>query len=178
MDAARSRLQDVFKQSTDKELDASLQKLTPILLDLANYEDEDLVQGSLQLLDKLYSSELNLFQRALQAQLLITEESKELHAEINCLLHSLKQYLNPKVSLHSKSASQSLTSDEEAMSPVIIKESPLKKLTDKCWLQGEVEGFEPHQQNQSIIYNFGESLEIRHNHKTDNIGRVHEHFIK
>ena len=115
-------------------------------------------RGSLQLLDKLYSSELHLFQRAFQAQLLITKESKELHAEINRLLHSLKQYLNPKVRLQLDSNGSS--SDQEAMTLDINVESPLKKLTNKCWLEGEVKGFEPHQQNQSIIYNFGESEEI------------------
>lgn len=121
--------------------------LASILLDLAMYGNDDLVQGSLQLLDKIFSSELHLFQRAVQAQLLIAEESVTLYQHIESQLHSLRQYLNPKRHLCSQLASQ-----------LPNKESPLKELIQKCWVEGEVIGFEPHQQNQKIIYNFGECL--------------------
>ena len=158
VETARTRIQDIFKQA-DEGLQNSVLKqddLAPILLDLAMYETDDLVQGSLQLLDKIFSPELHLFQRAVQAQLLITEKSERLYQDINEYLHLLRQYLNPKIRLYSQSTPQPPT--EPLITTVKSKdsESPLKKLTNKCWLEGEAIGFEPHQQNQKIIYNFGD----------------------
>ena len=139
-------MQDIFKWA-DEGLDDLMKQdiLAPILLDLAMYENDDLVQDSLQLLNKIFSSELHLFQRAIQAQLLTAEESEKLYRCIENRLHLLRQYLNPKRHLHSQSASQQPS-----------EESPLKELIGKCWIEGEAIGFEPHQQNQKIIYNFGE----------------------
>ena len=156
METARSRLRYIFEKA-DGDLQIKQDKLTPILLDLAAYENEDLVQGSFQLLDKIFSSELHIFQRAVQAQLLTTQESKTLYKYINDLLHSLRKYLNPKISLCSQVASQN---SEESMLLTMMKSEacPLRKLTEKCWLEGEAKGFEPHQQNQLIIYNFGKCM--------------------
>ena len=157
MAAARSRLHEIFKRA-DEDVGIKQSELDRILLDLAKYEDEDLIQGSFQLLNKLYSSDSNLFKRAVQAQLLITEESKDLHAEINRLLPSLRVYLNPKC-LQSQISTQH--SCQVATSPEIqLRERlPLKCLTDKCWLlEGKMEGFEPHHQNQKIIFNFGKMI--------------------
>ena len=129
-------------------------QLAPILFDLAMYENDDLVQGSFQLLDKIFSSELQLFQRAVQAQLLLTKESETLYQDIYDHLHLLRQYLNPKICLYSQS-----TPEHPTESMIVRRKDPelfLKELTEKCWLVGEVIGFEPHQQNQKIIYNFGE----------------------
>ena len=122
--------------------------LPPILLKLVEFENEDLVQGSLQLLNKLYSSDINLFQRAAQAQLLITEMSKDFYAKIEESLYSLRESLNPKLSLLLQGAQTDPPSDG-------MHSLELMDLTRSCWLPGEVEGYEPHQQNQSIIYNFG-----------------------
>lgn len=151
MAAARSRLHEIFK-SADEDVGIKQSELDRILLDLAMYEDEDLVQGSFQLLNKLYSSDTNLFKRAVQAQLLITDESKVLHAEINRLLPSLGKSLNPKC-VQSQISTRCANSCQVATSPEIQSRDrfPLKGLTDKCWL---LEGFEPHQQNQRIIFNF------------------------
>lgn len=164
---ARSRLKHIFKIA-DKDLDTTLNvgELVPILLDLAKYEDEDLVQGSIQLLNKLYSSELSLFRRAVQAQLLIEEKSRNLHEYINESQYSLRLYLNPKVVQHSQPSSKGLMPHQSTLNPEVevgmeLPISPLKELTDKCWLPGEAEGFEPHQQNQNIIYNFGELTLIK-----------------
>ena len=125
-----------------------LKILVPILLNLAKYDDEGLVQGSFQLLNKLYSCDMNLFQRAVQAQLLITEKSKSLYAMINDLLHSLRKSLNPKTSSLSENA-------QKVSATTSGGKFPLRVLTKSCWLEGEAEGYEPHQQNQRIIYNFG-----------------------
>ena len=129
-------------------------QLAPILFDLAMYKNDDLVQGSFQLLDKIFSSELQLFQRAVQAQLLLTVESGRLYQDIYDHLHSIRQYLNPKIYLYSQS-----TPEHPTESMTVRRKysgSPLKELTEKCWLADEAIGFEPHQQNQKIIYNFGE----------------------
>lgn len=158
---ARSRLKHIFKIA-DKKLDTTLNvgELIPILLDLAKYEDEDLVQSSIQLLNKLYSSELSLFRRAVQAQLLIEEKSRNLHKRINDSQYSLRLYLNPKVIQHFQPSSKGLMPHQSTLYPEVEVDIELpislKKLTDMCWLPGEAEGFEPHQQNQKIIYNFGE----------------------
>ena len=133
-------------------------ELVPILLDLAMYENDDLVQGSLQLLDKIFSSELHLFQGAVQAELLVTAQSEKLYENINDHLHLLRQYLNPKIRLYSQSTPQQPMESSIVLVKSEDSESPLKELTKKCWLEGEAIGFEPHQQNQKIIYNFGECL--------------------
>lgn len=120
-------------------------QLPKILLDLAQHEDEELIQSSLQLLDKFHTLETNLLSSATQAQLLITETSIALHNTIEQrLLSSLQDYLNWK----------NIMVDESHRSGV-SGHSPLLELTRYCWLGGEVEGYEPHQENQKIIYNFG-----------------------
>lgn len=118
-------------------------RLPKILLDLAQYEDDDLIQGSLQLLDKYYITETDLFVKANQTELLVTKQSIKFCNKIeSSILSSLRDYLNMKdCNLHHS---------------VFSGYSPLQELTQKCWLDGEVVGTEPHQQNQKIIYNFGE----------------------
>lgn len=110
---------------------------------MAQYEDDDLIQGSLQLLDKYYIAETDLFVKANQTELLVTKQSIKFCNKIeSSILSSLRDYLNMKdCNLHHS---------------VFSGYSPLQELTQKCWLDGEVVGTEPHQQNQKIIYNFGE----------------------
>lgn len=120
-------------------------RLPGILLNLAQYEDEELVQSALQMLDKFYTLENNLFSSAMQAELLITETSVTLYNIIEQrILSSLRDYLDWKNVV----VGGGHCSD-------VSERSPLQELTMYCWLQGEVEGCEPHQQNQKIIYNFG-----------------------
>ena len=147
-------------------------ELAPILLDLVMYENDDLVQGSLQLLDKIFSSELHLFQRAVQTQLLLTAESERLYQNINDCLHLLRQYLNPNICLYSQSSPQQPMESLLVMVKSKDSESPLKELTEKCWLEGEVIGFEPHQRNQKIIYSFGECLRERERERERERDRV------
>lgn len=47
-----------------------------LLLDLANYEEEEIVQNSLHLLNRLFSTEVTLFEKAIQTELLVTYKSK------------------------------------------------------------------------------------------------------
>ena len=159
VEAAHTTIHDIFKQADGILHDCMKQEeLVRILLDLAMYKKDDLVQGSLQLLDKIFSSELHLFRRAVQAQLLLTKESERLYTNISDDLHLLRQYLNPKILQYSESTPQQPTESLTKMVKSVDSESPLKKLTEKCWLADEAVGFEPHQQNQKIIYNFGEYL--------------------
>lgn len=151
VEVVHSRLAYIFKHSGGKELKEHLREhFAARILNLAEIsEDEALIEGSIQLLDKHFSSELNIFHRAGRSQLLITEESTELHREIINRRHLLKQYLNPKVNLHSQASQSSMSNHEKDSEPF------LKKLTRKCWLEEEVEGYEPCRENQRMIYKFG-----------------------
>lgn len=115
------------------------------MLDLAQYDDEELIQSSLRMLDKFYTLETTLLSSAAQAQLLITETSVILYNTIEQrLLSSLRDYLDWK----------NVVVEDNHLS-AMDGQSPLQELTGYCWLEGEVEGCEPHQENQKIIYNFG-----------------------
>ena len=119
--------------------DNSLQdnELPEILLDIANYEAKGLVQTSLLLLDRYYTSASSIFQKALRSQLLNTTESQTLYDRISeSLLPILPAYFTT-----------SYTDSPEM--------SPIEELMHQCWLKDEVEGFEPHQINQNIILSFG-----------------------
>jgi len=130
--AAKNRLEDILKMNHGG-LDRH--DFPEILLDLANYEDTDLIQNSLLLLDRYYSNETALFQKALKTQLLKTKKSKDLYDRIEKALPSLEKYFT-------------MEGDDEGLKLI-------EELTEKCWLTEEVEGFEPHSINQDIILSFG-----------------------
>lgn len=115
-------------------------QLPETLLDLANYEYDDLIQYSLLLLDRHYTSVSDIFQKASQVCLLETEESRKLYKEMQGMMYKITTYL--------KVASTAGVDEPEMLSPI-------KFLTENCWLEGEIEGFEPHQINQNIILSFG-----------------------
>ncbi|XP_064627454.1 inositol 1,4,5-trisphosphate receptor type 1-like isoform X9 [Lineus longissimus] len=58
------------------------EQITHILLDLSNYKYDKMVQQSLGLLTKFYSSKTNLFKTAVRAQVLITTDSCKTHREV------------------------------------------------------------------------------------------------
>lgn len=119
-------------------------ELIRILLDLVQYQDDEILQGSLQLLDKYFTTEAELFLKARQTELLITERSIELYNRVErSILSRLREFLDKKNVMDALQAS------------LFAGYSPLEELTGSCWIEGEVLGFEPHQQNQKIIYNFG-----------------------
>ena len=113
------------------------ENLPTILLDLANYEDDKLIHHSLLLLDSYYTSESSIFQKALRTSLLKTEESCALHERIKTFKFKFVKNL--------------MTASYENEASSVIRE-----LTKCCWLEDEVEGFEPHHINQNIILSFGE----------------------
>jgi hypothetical protein len=137
--AARERIKVLLSESN---LNLSNNNQLPkILLSLAQHDDEELIQSSLQLLDKSHTLEATLFASATQAMLLITRKSVALYNIIEeRLLSDLQDCLNWK---------NIMAGDGHPGN------GPLLELSRWCWLEGEVEGCEPHQENQKIIYNFG-----------------------
>ena len=134
--AAKQRLEYISKQSGDTDL-SNNEQLPHVLLDLACYKYDDLIQRSLLLLDRYYTANTDIFQRALQSQLLLTPQSVELYNTVESLFLKLTTYL--------RSGSADIGKGP----------SPIKMLTEYCWLKDEVEGFEPHQINRNIILSFG-----------------------
>ena len=64
-----------------------------LLLDLASYDDDQLIQESLHLLNRFYSAEITLFQKAIQTELLVTTNSEQVFEEIRTELPLLRRYL-------------------------------------------------------------------------------------
>ena len=136
---AKKRIKYISEQTGDTDLSNDGQ-LPNVLLDLACYKYSDLIQRALLLLDRYYTSKTDIFQRALQSQLLLTRQSSELYNTVEGLFLKLTHYLTSGSS-----------PDEDAST----EDSPIKVLTKYCWLEDEVDGFEPHQINRNIILSFG-----------------------
>lgn len=146
---ARDRLRYIFSKSEyffeESEYTSSSEAalMQNILLDLANYSSDTLVQGSLHLLNRFYSSEVTLFTKAIQTQLLVTDQSKQVFKEIEDLLPTLRRHLSIEIG------------NKERGEIIDI----LEKFTAMCVL--EEEESEPHAQNQKILYNYGMSCIVR-----------------
>lgn len=111
--------------------------IVDILLDLSNYEYDDMVRKSMHLLNRYYSAHNNLFRRAVQAQVLITDGSVQVYKELEEKLPVLRRLSSNKLG------------DTEANQLAKI----LNDFIHYCHLDGEEE--EPHAMNQSILYNNG-----------------------
>ena len=141
---ARDRLKAILFPSAyffedPKYLNSTDNKSFPdILIDLSKYQSDKLVLGSLHLLNRFYSAEVTLFEKAIQTQLLVTDESRRVFAEIGKLLPTLRHHL-------------SIDSGESQRVEII---HTLNTFTRICLLQDDEE--QPHQQNQNILYNYGE----------------------
>lgn len=133
---AKQRLKDIVNE-TGGEIDLSNNESLPdILIDLACYSYEPLIQRSLMLLDRYYTSKSDIFLKALPARLLVTPESIRLFDTIEeTLFLRLMRFLK---------------GSEEADTSVI------QELIKYCWLENEAEGYEPHRINQDIILSFGQ----------------------
>ena len=127
------------RRDDDDALNYHHDQLAGILLDLSNYKHNVLIQQSLLLLNRFYTTKTDIFKMAFRAQLLVTKESCELYNKMNSMFMKLEVFL------------KSRSSDETS-------QSPIKWLTECCWLDKEVEGFEPHQINQKIILSFGNQI--------------------
>ena len=141
---ARDRLKAILFLSAyffedPKYLNSTDNKTFPeILIDLSKYQSEKLVLGSMHLLNRFYSAEVTLFEKAIQTQLLVTDESRRVFAEIEKLLPPLRHHL-------------SVDAGESQRVEII---HTLNRFTKMCSLQEDEE--QPHQQNQNILYNYGE----------------------
>ncbi len=104
--------------------------------------EEELVQGSLHLHNRLFSSEISLLNKATQTQLLVTQQSQKEFKKIEKALPILRRYMSADVG-------------EDEISELI---QILRDFTEMCFFKGEEQ--EPHQQNQSILYNSGKQTDI------------------
>ena len=79
--SVRERLNFLFSKSAyffeRSEYTRTSTLFPDILVDVSCYHSDELVQGSLHLLNRLFSAETSLFHSALQTQLLVTQQSKE-----------------------------------------------------------------------------------------------------
>lgn len=77
---SRDRLRALFTNSAyffegTEYVRSSKTPFSEILVDLSCYHSDELVQGSLYLLNRYFSAESSLFHSALQTQLLLTDQS-------------------------------------------------------------------------------------------------------
>lgn len=92
----RERLKFLFsKTAYFFERSEYLRSATPfpeILIDMSCYHSDDLVQGSLHLLNRFFSAETSLFDSSLQTQLLLTQQSKEVSNGVSptCLSETVR----------------------------------------------------------------------------------------
>ena len=133
IDLVRSRLNDITKTGNCPDI-TFFGELPNILLDLANYQDNCILQQSLLLLGRHYSTTTEVFQYSSEVHLMITDESVAVYDKINKLQSELRDYLQGNI---------------QATAAIEI-------LTDLCYLTDDVG--EPHQINQKIITSFGKQI--------------------
>ena len=92
----------------------------------------------MHLLNRFYSAEVTLFEKAIQTQLLVTDESQRVFAEIGKRLPRLRHHLSVDVG-------------KKEMGEIICT---LNKFSHMCSLQHDDQ--QAHKQNQNILYNYGE----------------------
>ena len=135
---ARNRLKYIFSWCEFKFED-NHKSFQDILLDLAKYQDDDVVQTALHLLMQLYADEATLFSKAKQTQLLCTEQSMDEYKRVEKDLPTLQHHM-------------SLETDKSKEMVQI-----LRGFTKMCvWDEEEQE---PNQQNQTLLCNFGRFLQ-------------------
>ncbi|GFR73254.1 inositol 1,4,5-trisphosphate receptor type 3-like [Elysia marginata] len=130
---ALRKLGDIFTETDFFEK----KELTDILLDLSSYDYDEMIRKSMFLLNRYYSAHKTLFQRAVQAQVLTTDESINVANRLDTLLPTLRRLATSK-----------LNSDQTNELCAVIDQ-----LIGMCHLKDEPE--EHHSMNQSILYNFG-----------------------
>ncbi|XP_065894275.1 inositol 1,4,5-trisphosphate-gated calcium channel ITPR1-like isoform X2 [Dysidea avara] len=134
MGLATRRVERIFSFSSYDSEDS----LPETLLGLLRWQNNEILTESLQLLNRYYSSEEILFQKAIQAQLLINPESKKVLTELyDELLPSLHRLLKKDV-------------DSKECDELI---EMLQRLTSLCYIQNVPH--QSHSQNQKILYNSG-----------------------
>ena len=83
--SVRDRLKFLFSKSAyffeSAEYTRSHAPFPEILIDMSCYHNDELVQESLHLLNRFFTAETSLFHSAVQTQLLLTQQSKEVGVE-------------------------------------------------------------------------------------------------
>ncbi|XP_065834186.1 inositol 1,4,5-trisphosphate receptor type 3-like isoform X2 [Oscarella lobularis] len=134
---ARTQLEAILDESSffeNRELDL-------ILKDLSRYQYDKMVIASMRLMSRYFSANSTLFDRAVQAQVLVHEKSIDTFHYIEKTLPVLRRL-----------AAAKMTHEQELKMGEI-----LDAYSRKCWIQsadGE-SAFESHKMNQTILYNFG-----------------------
>ncbi|XP_033730119.1 LOW QUALITY PROTEIN: inositol 1,4,5-trisphosphate receptor type 2-like [Pecten maximus] len=130
---ALKRLADIF----DTTSFLKGYNLVDVLKDLTHYKYDEIIRQSLNLLDRYYSAYNDLFSRAVQAQVCITDRSVEVYHLLEKVLPKMRLYASARLS------------DEQTIELCTILDS----LIATCHLDGEED--EPHPVNQTILYNHG-----------------------
>ncbi|CAL1526674.1 unnamed protein product [Lymnaea stagnalis] len=126
-------LREMFNSSSILDIDST----TSILLDLSQYKYEQMVVKSLDLLNKLYSSQMDMFVLAKRAQVLLTHDSSRVHREVQRSLPTLRRLARSKLN----------------DSQVTLICEVLDELCEFCYLPKTPQ--EPHPMNQNILISHG-----------------------
>ncbi|XP_046366515.2 inositol 1,4,5-trisphosphate receptor type 3-like isoform X5 [Haliotis rufescens] len=126
-------LKEMFHASAIFDLDST----TAVLLDLSNYKSDKMVVKSLDILNKMYSSQNDMFKLAQRAQVLLTHDSARVHREVQRSLPTLRRLSRAKLN------------DQQ----VKLMSDVLDELAEFCHLPKTPD--EPHHMNQNIMISHG-----------------------
>ncbi|XP_071176008.1 inositol 1,4,5-trisphosphate-gated calcium channel ITPR2-like isoform X12 [Mytilus edulis] len=126
-------LKEMFSNSSIFEIDST----TLVVMDLSNYKYDRMVTKSLDILNKLYSSQMDMFQLAAKAQILLTQDSARVHRELQRSLPVLRRLAKQKLNDHQ----------------ILLMGEILDELAEFCHLPKTPE--EPHFMNQNILISHG-----------------------
>lgn len=126
-------LREMFHQSAIFDIEAT----TVILMDLINYKYDKMVIKSLDIMNKMYSSQSDMFKFSLKTQVLLTNDSARVHREVQRSLPTLRRMSKAKLS----------EQQVEIMCQI------LDELAEFCHLPKTPE--EPHHMNQNIMISHG-----------------------
>lgn len=111
--------------------------LVDILFDLSRYDYSFIVSKSMQLLNRFYSVQSDIFRLAIQAQVILTQPSREFHSQVNLQVSIIRRLTAGYVET------------DEAVELIDI----LRSFGDNCVLADEPS--RPHRANQDILLNSG-----------------------
>ncbi|KAL4234550.1 hypothetical protein ACF0H5_006191 [Mactra antiquata] len=126
-------LKEMFHASSIFEIEST----TTVLLDLSNYKYDMMIMKSLDILNKLYSSQSDMFRLALEAQILLSQDSARVHREVQRSLPVLRRLAKQKLN------------DQQ----VLLMSEILDELAEFCHLPKHPH--EPHFMNQNIMISHG-----------------------
>ncbi|XP_076449737.1 inositol 1,4,5-trisphosphate-gated calcium channel ITPR1-like isoform X2 [Babylonia areolata] len=114
-----------------------IERTTAVLMDLSEYSYDKMVVKSLDILNKMYSSQHDMFTLANKAQVLLTNDSARVHREVQRSLPTLRRLARAKLN------------DQQ----VALMSEVLDELCEFCHLPKTPD--EPHHMNQNIMISHG-----------------------